>query len=769
MRYLLAILLLLAPKVFGANGDITGAQIESNGGFMLIWIEGYSTNNTFNFGFGTNNSLTGDEAVRLAVVVPGFDSTGASNISHRTIYGTRQLRRAYPFSNSTSNLNDVTIDGSNVKIRVALSDYIFAADLSATITVKANWYSNNAAATFPVTNSSAMAYPKVIGKWTTVPYQWVTTGYKVGFVASHISAGDGKPVACVKFITDDASGHSITNTVSQCNIDRSSGDFSPVVEYWTNINTSALTTLDIITNNALVFPRYGTNYLWTGDGRFNDRQPYYFPHLHKLDKARGYGRTYALVSTNGTTGGVASTNEATFFSSPPAAFASISQAARAIADTNNALFGHNDCGGGVIVLTNGDYSFVGTAASPPTTGTPVWLTITNWPGQSPRIVNGTGNGDIQDRIQICGIRIEANEAFTFSAISNLWFDRCIFNVTNSTADMIDGTGLHYLTGNTISNLDQGIRQQGSQNTTFALVRGNYVEGNCVQWQPYCLLGNVRYGRTNLLSGFVNTALTGLPQSAQEIFVAFNKFYQINHNGAGAMTFYQTTHLTNGAVFAQNLMESVSTNAADTDICFHCDGSTVGITNFMRHGNTLVGKVNSFYNDSGSAAAYGTLCSDRNNIWTDDNTKHDTFTTANAARIGNWWLLYGVSCSDNYQLECATSHSPGEFLREFAGLRAYQPVWTNSNGYYGQPVGNAGFANSFPYPKFVDDQSYSGTGDTSAGAGNYRLQSPAPSASNPAPADWIWPFDLDGNNRGGFDPPGAYASASPRKGGAFFGQ
>lgn len=119
-----------------------------------------------------------------------------------------------------------------------------------------------------------------------------------------------------------------------------------------------------------------------------------------------------------------------------------------------------------------------------------------------------------------------------------------------------------------------------------------------------------------------------------------------------------------------------------------------------------------------------------------------------ALIGYWSVGYGVGWSGNWDEGSAYTGD-----NDFWGVDSDTPAY---------PLTGLAAAR---YSGFVNDGSNTGS---NLGAGNYKLKSDA-AASTLSPQNYLMPLDIEKAWRGGFDPPGAYASASPRKGAGFFGQ
>jgi len=746
----------LPLAAFAAVGDVKWATIEPNGWVVRICVASTPTNGSFNFGWSANNS--GMSKVQITVNSPGYDTTGAPTTFLRTVYATKQLRFPYGVNgqSATNYINDVTASGADAVIRCALSDYIFQNDSIQNVSVDAGWYAaNNANATVTATNGSTMVFPKTIGKWTWPNYDRITSNtYTLRCVAFNRFGQNGSPVAAVQFWATDAHGHSVTNVVSRMSVDTTIGDAVPICEFVATMNSSTFTSGDIITNNFRALPWIGDvhSVLDTSDGLYTAADPYYAPLYYLADQNNQYGTASAVVDpTTGTANGVAITT-ALNTSASPAAFSSISQAAHAIQTTNAIVYGHDDVSGGIIYL-RGSNAWTGTSASPSVTRGKTWLVITNYPGQTAVINSKSGVGNINGLIKISGVNISVNAAFTFANVSNLWFDACSFDVTNSSADLVDGPGFHWVTRCIVRNFDQGFLHQGAQNIVWALVRGSTILGKCPASHSYCFIGNLR-DSTNQVGTFIGSGLSGLPRVPEQCIVAFNKFVRSYYSTSTFISFYNVTNCDYGAVFCQNLLESINPISGDAFCVLHGDGSTAAATNMMIFNNTVVGgKYNSAYDDLGSSPHYTVLWREANNLIGDGNRKGDTFggNTTDGNRTGNWPQIWGVGAQGEAWLEYSPG-APGNFLKEFAGVSSYQPAITSLT----QPP--SGSTNSASFAGFVSDQSWNGS--TGLGGGNYHL-TPAWTSHFPVQTAWMLPYDIEGASRTPSDPPGAYARSGQR--------
>jgi len=396
-----------------ATGDILSVTIPAEGYYAEILIEGLAIGGTYDMGLGTNNTISASTKVVFTIVSLGYDDTGSSTTITRTIYGTIKRRKVTP-NNAQA---DETTSGSNVIVRVNLSEYIYQKDnigggnsgtapvVSILSGLYTNGSSNNASgASYPVTNNSTLAYPKVIANWAWPGYQLMNSTSKLRAVAFHKSAQQGRPVRAVKFSVSDGTTTN-TETVTTPICDLSFGDASPVVEYVSTSDlTSGLIQAAELTCNFIAYP-------WMGDsGSLLDTSagtaaptPLYGPIKGVCDRTGAYEKTYALVDPTGSDSGANTVYPSASFDPLKAyKFLTIGKAAAAIAAYNNANYGRNDVGAGIVYLNAGNYAWLGSSNVYGTTPK-TWITIkpANGVSRASVVINtASGNGDISDRIKV---------------------------------------------------------------------------------------------------------------------------------------------------------------------------------------------------------------------------------------------------------------------------------------------------------------------------------------------------------------------------------
>lgn len=748
-----------------AVGDILSVTVGVDGWWADIVVAGLSTGGTYAFGLGTNNNpATGTPKIAFTVVSMGFDDTGAATTITRTVYGTKQVRKAYP----NAATNEESTGGGNVTVRVALSDYIYVKDATGggnsgtapTVTILSGFYTqaatpNNATTAMAVTNSSTAAYPKVVGNWSWPGLDKITgTTFGLRAVAFHSSARSGRPVRAVKFTAADTHSNTVTTTVTAATVDSTVGDAVPVPEFIATLSSSTLTALDIVTCNFVAYPWIGDTAacLDTTVGGTAQPTPLYGPTAMLNDKSATYGTSYAVVdsaSGNDGTGAVSATFNA---GSPPAAYATIFAAYNAVRTFNNTNYTRNNCGGSTIYL-RGNASHTWLNGTPTVGTTPAtWLTVTTFPGDTQATIGAVSGGRSAGlMVKLVNLNLTGQASGgTISAGtgSYMWADQCAVSAPTANQPMFYNNTVWYLTRCTITSLNQAVQPFSGVNAAPAIVRGNTLAVDGVLM--YTVLGNQRTDTgntgtwTDLVSGMITPAVTNA-------VVAYNIV-------RGKCTFNigmgSTVH-SHGFAVIQNVVEITTTAFSCTRIA--ADASIGNpVNNIMLWHNTMVGdRANVGYNDgtgagSASIAIPRKFWSLKNNIFDDANIKADTFGTPDGARIGNWSNLYGVGYSGNLNGELSGISAGGQFYHEFMGLSSDQPTPTGGT----QPP--QGTARAVTYPKFVNRQSYNGT-TTGAGGGDYRVAGDSPAVG--LSIDWVLPYDIAGNARTAADPVGAYSASN----------
>lgn len=776
-RPLSSLLLFCALSVFGATGDILDIQINTDGWSSSNVVSGLSTGGTYANGLGATsglvitNMLNGSEKYVLNVTSLGYDSTGTATTYKRKVYGTKIVRLA-----GTANLNESTGGGGNLTNRFALSDWIYSSD-TVTSAVAAGWVTqggnpNTAYTGNSVANNSPYPYPLVVGNWSRPQFRKVTGSImRLGFVAFHAYPRNGKPVACVKFIVADEHSHVVTNTETAMRIDYSLGETIPTPEYYTDITLSSFTAGDPLHCDVQAFPWIGASTAildttvvkgWEGakwswhpitQTNVYDPNGTYCPFIAVVDAVSGSDTTGR--ATNTTYGNVTTP------------FLTMGRAVLHIQNSNNSFATptHNDPGGGIVYLHSNVTNFPGTA--PTINRSSCEVTLMPYPGESVSIntvsTTGVPFGHHIHWTNVTFATPSANNYGVGWAVEQVVVDNCTINST--TAVLNSGvTNCWFINSHIIANTGNFISTSTPQPNGF-LWRNCFFDGYSGTVNAYLMMGCHR-DSTNGYGFLVQADQSGFVETRPEFTIIYNNLLRgfsglANEKALGIGTFFGTS---NGVAVVQNVFEN-STNASLQMFTSLATENGFNYTNFLLFNNVFACKNNCLYNDSGSAGSYKVFCFSKNNVFQDWNIKSDMFGTPNANRVGNWGALWGAGWSGNVFIEATNVNSSvGQFLNEFSGLNAVGENATQNstvsmrNGTNGSPT---------QFMQWVTPQCWDGSSQNSwPGGGLYRVKSNS-SAQNMNVTDQIIPFDIEGNARGAFDPPGAYASASPRKGAGFF--
>lgn len=761
---------LTATATSAASGVISSVTVGADGWYADIGIQNLGTGGSYAFGLGSNNDpATGSPKIVFTVTSLGFDLTGAATTVTRTIYGTKAVRQPYP----NASLNQETVAGGVVTVRVALSNYLFAKDntgagnsgTAPTVTIASGFYTqagtpNTAATNMAVTNNSTRPYPKVVGNWSWPGYDKVGTSFTARAVAFHSSAAAGRPVQCVKFTATDQHTNTVSSTVTDPTVDNSVGDAQPVVEYTASLATSSLAQGDLVTVNFIAYPRVGDTAacLDTSSGTAQPT-PLYGPISVVCDKTGAYATSAAVVDPvagNDATGAVTAAFNA---NTPPPAYLTMAAAFDALSTYNNTNYGRNNCGGSVMYLKDGTHPWVN--GSPTLGSTPdAWLTITKFPTSTRgNVIIGTfvTGHSLGLKVKLLDVLITGQSTLGnifAGAGSLLWIDRCEINCPTANQPPFYTNTVWHVTRSLVTSLNQGFRPFSTVNAAPGIIRGNTVVTAGTAGIAYTFLGNNMPAASQ-----INDSYSGqtIPAPTNTI-VAYNKLSGSMGSAAPVALRMNTVSDTHGAAFVQNLME-ITTSSASPALQIAADSSTgTPVNNVLVWNNVVVGqRTNLAYNEvdtaSGGGLAYRLGWSVKGNIFDDANIKSDTFAgsgfAADTAKVGNWSFLYGCGCSGNVYAETVGIGAPGTFLWEMPGLRCYQPPITAGT----QPP--TGSTNVYGYLQFVDPRSYTGTASGSGG-GDYHLQKTSPAAG--MQRDLVMPLDFNASPRQTTDAAGVFTLA-----------
>jgi len=729
-----------------AVGDLIGLEVETNGWVLRATIAGLNTNGMFYNGFLTNGTPSTTNKLTLHVAGTGYNSALSQVAVGRILYATKHLRFPYPLEQT----NDFNAQGSDVVIRVAMTEYVCAGD-TVTATALAGYFAStngtgtnaNAFTAQTVTNSSTLTSPTPFGKWAVVPMQQITNStMRVKSSDWHWAARDGKPVAAVKYTANDE--HSNTNTVTVTSLTWDAALRAAV--YVADLNISTFTNGDKIAINRTVYPWIGTNLFQTTNGA-HVTSPYYTL-TNLADHQRRYGNSYALVdAANGSSSGVAVSHTNWNPSAVPAPFQTIDQALAACRLSNSIWFAHSDVGGAIVVLTNGSYTFTGGGSSYGTNARTM-STITRHPSASRALTiigNQSGNGDAGYWVRINGINNTNNSSLNYWCAGGFtWWDDCLINALCNGLAFQYGEYAQYVTSCTISNNPQGWRGYSTRSAPTPLFAGNDV-GIQQGGDAYCMIGNVFFDQRDSQWGDTHSSSPD-PNAVGGIFYN-NNTYRGNAS-ASAFDLHQT-NLT-GYAMVGNVHEA--TNNSGIVWTVYADGITNTATQILLWQNTILGqRLNYNYNDSQVTAVNRTFFSLSGNFIDDYNIKSDTFNSAPAPsgnRIGNWASLFGVMQNNNAKAETTGIGAAGFLNTTISGFEGLYTTFS---------IGDTN------WPAFRNRLAFDGVG-ARLGTGDYKLRQTSPMFG--ISGQRLISHDLIGIPRGLYDPPGAHATGNPKAGGFF---
>lgn len=722
------------------------------------YVAGSYTSGTFQEGETVTQAGTGATGI---VVIP---ASAGTRLYIRTITGTPNNSGVWTGGTSSATFTPTAVpvdyatgprefdDGTNLKVRVALSEYIYAKDKSGsgnsgtdvTVDIGADFYDdgvngNNAATGFAVTNNSTAPYQDAVINWSWPGYHRVTGTFKLRALAFHRDGQQGRPVRMVRFeVTDGTNTETVDVTGMTIDPDMSD-DAVPLAEYVAEFNAADFTDNAVITANFKAFP-------WIGDAATDSStgaaapSPAVGPLKLLADSDDDYGVTMAKVNaTSGNDGTGVAYDSASYDYSTAAAFATIGAAAAAIATYNNTNRSRNNCGAGIIELTEDTHQWMGGTFT--TGGTSdTWLTVRAGPGTARANVildgPGTNTRDAGDRIKWEGITVIADANSVFNGIEARWFHDCVWNSTANSPLATTGA-LVQMTHCSFVDLSQGLRPFSTNNVGFGLIRGCTFDGFNDAAQAYTVIGNRQTSKYVSASRWTNQ-ITGqtTPTCKSIIYNNDFRYWQVS----GSSTAFNLLNLVavNGCAIVQNLWECTVNATAGLGTLGGSNPESE-LNNIIVWHNLFLGqRVQTGYNDSGTATLHRRYWSVKNNYWDVRGYKSDTFGTAHGARTGNWPLMFGVAHSGDCDAGI-DDIAADAFSGEYDGLYSYRD---NS-------------ATAGTWAQFDGPLRYDGT--ERAGGGDYHIADTSPMFARAN--DWLIPYDLEGAARGDInESPGVYSTS-----------
>lgn len=754
-----------------AAGDILSATVLANGWQLELVIDDFVDGGSYDLGVGPKGELgTDDYPAQVKMLVQsanGYDANGDPAQLVRTIYATKEVRKAYP---NQADIDEVE-SGGDLTIKLALSDYIYTGDTITSCVVLAGTYTddgaggssnpNNETTVGTRTNNSTLAVPKVVGNWSWPGYSIVRSGESLTLrcVVAHGEIQDfrGDFVACVEFTVEDESTNTVTKKTSTPIISSGLGDAKPIVEYVAEFTWSDLSTLDageILTCDFKAYPFVGgaSSILDTSDGVHTGLTPKYTSQYHFKDSAGVEPTFYAVCdATNGDDGtGVAS---ATLSAAEAAPYQTIKNAIKGIIQLQrNAPYNMpENVQGGLIYLREGTYTDLYIFTNHDDVNLAKYRTIIKpHPDETGACIidPSTSQQVLCHRLLIEGCTVRRSGANNYRVIGgrfaelDCWFKDCTISNTAATEDNLhwfsgsENCRLHF-TGCAIDNAR--VYDASISNQTMALVRGCSGDNVIGFGTPRTFIGNnlgVQTSPSAPSAAFMELTSVSAGVNDDGCFIAFNRCYNL----ASVISFGDwTAGYSHGMAIIQNVFEHVATAGV---MAFST--AEVNLTNVIFINNTLVGhKYNGCYLDDGTTNYDKALWFLKNNLFDDYNIKTDIFATSGNL-IGNWPAVFGVAYYANIFADTTGSGAPNQFSN------------TDSGGFPGVFCREGGL-NPIDLD-YAENASQTGTGD---GNGDYHINQD--SAALGIVSKQPVRFDLAGVQRqyiNGASGPYEYSSLSP---------
>lgn len=622
-----------------ATGDILSAVVRADGWSMDVTIEGFAVGATYDFGsLGNTPPTVTTPKFSVAVVSEGYNASGVLGTINRTVYGTHVVRKAYP--NQAS--KDETVSGSNIVVRVALSESIYADDKNGgagtsgtnpTVTVSAGWATNtgggaqsSAAVTAgAVTNSSTLAYPKCIAQWAwghTPAFRRVAAAFSIGCLAYH-----GHGIACVALSATDAHAAAVSGTAATKTDHAMSASGLHYESYDLAVPVTSFTDGDDITLRFIAYPLVGdaASIIDTSTDTTTANIAKGLTKITCTYKTTGLTTKYVgTTGTNDTAAGRGDTSGNPYLT------------------IGYALSKNPD----IVIVKAGTYDLLGSTPASvaaksycievmPDTGASVTLNR-----------NGPTGYDFKARhLRYSGLTIaSAGEAYSLesTAAYTLQFGDVTFTRTGA----LPGQGVGAETDATLFvNCTWNGREFFGTNAVY----NNSMVGCSVLGGEFRTFHGVvacKLEGTGTADQMILTdRLAGLQQS--NFLMLNNRMIKLRLSGSPGIKFGSAFNVI-GAAFIGNIVECITTNASGPQLFswFESSPSYTSDSTILAH-NTIIGqRCNCYYNDNGVAAVLQKNAFVKNNAFESWNIKADTFATENANRVGNWSVVNGVNFSDN---------------------------------------------------------------------------------------------------------------------------
>ena len=633
----------------------------------------------------------------------------------------------------TSTDENIATAGS-VKIRIALSDFIYSTD-TVTVAIASGFYTDNGlggtgnpssalSAGTAVTNNSTLAYStsKPLCRATWPGFERVTANFPVEVLCAGRFARNSSEVESVVFTATDQHSNSVSYTVTSMTksiYNRSwtnssvpyatgPGDAGGVTQVYTaTINVSTLTQGDQITVTWLAYP-------WAGDstavfnsavGQDGAAQPSENagPLYYILDKTGAYGSAFAHVKSGGASScGTHVFNTRAGAEGDSTGLNDMALAASCIEAYNNTNYSRADAGGGMILMDAG--TAWGTGSAQHALGTmKTWLVVdkVSTLAQSQVVITSNANGmpdsDNNTLLKYQNITVSITTGIGIgygsgTGTDSVWLHNLNLGGYTQSGGFGNMGGALYATQtyNAPNYCGCFYYGGGSARVPFELVRGNFVvspSANSNRGAEYALISN--YGLEPVEIDAANSASQGTSDNS---IVAYNYWYNINDGGAGIG---QETNLLKGSAWIQNVFEA-GPNLGGT---LSGQTSAVTVNNLIYHHNSI-GTGGTTFGNVRVHACYdvtGTYSNPMNNWswqWNNfaqysiESDSSYAISAPSGLRVGNWPCLFNVGTLGTLQAGCSGCFSPEFYGLGWNGSQSTvtaDPQYLNGspgNGWYG---------------------------------------------------------------------------------------
>jgi len=576
-------------------------------------------------------------------------------------------------------------------------------------------------------NNSTRAYPKPLAMWVTKDMGIIRSGdtsWPARLCVSHPHGGNGKPVACVEFrLTDGVTTNSSVVSTMSSKQYAASGLYGAYFEVDLVPMLSGLATGGQLVLDAIIKP-------WVGDSFTisTDADSYPSPNLTTLkvvnDSDGSYGEAYVFVDPAAGDDGTGSAS-ATFATAQANPFATLLAAGNALETFNNANYSRNSASGGEIVLADGTYdhsSLGGIATDSSSTVVIRSLSPSNKssviyqdPGSS--VTSGTPDHSTWKDITL---RKQGGSVIFFDSGANLGsmdrtnqFLNCDFdqNGTNGYNAWFYRTGRLYFED--CSGLFGFTANFSTVNKVTNLVGCSGPQSGAAYNMFACQFDD---------GAFTDQIVQSNRPKGVGQMLAFSHLTQ--DTNASRVIGFNDAPEERGVAWVMSIAEHTGGTTGPA-MQIHADGNTTPILNAQAYGMTVLGtRTNWLYQDTGTAEVtkYGWMIGCVNH---DRNTKGDLFPPVEAARTGNWSVMYQVGHRYNATREGSASNDntgPGSWLGEVS-----HP--SDVNGTNAAPVDFL----------WADDQSFTAAG---SGGGDYTPGELTPLPTIPY-SDVHYPIDMKG--------------------------